>query len=100
MKWNLSTTTPLWWACNECFLVIDQFSVCLCLGLWRSTPGDTGEGERLGKRIRKKKKMFMESEDDDEENIEEEEVMCLHASLHGPHNVFGSTVANKLFFAL
>ncbi|KAF4075925.1 hypothetical protein AMELA_G00224620 [Ameiurus melas] len=39
----------------------------------RSTPGDTGEGERLGKRIRKKKKMFMESEDDEEDNIEEEE---------------------------
>ncbi|XP_036414206.1 lethal(3)malignant brain tumor-like protein 4 [Colossoma macropomum] len=39
----------------------------------RSTPGDVGEGERLGKRVRKKKKMFMESEDEEEENIEEEE---------------------------
>ncbi|KAG9283591.1 lethal(3)malignant brain tumor-like protein 3 [Astyanax mexicanus] len=39
----------------------------------RSTPADTGEGERLGKRVRKKKKMFMESEDEEEDNIEEEE---------------------------
>ncbi|XP_062841333.1 lethal(3)malignant brain tumor-like protein 3 [Trichomycterus rosablanca] len=39
----------------------------------RSTPADTGEGERLGKRIRKKKKMFMESEDEEEDNMEEEE---------------------------
>ncbi|XP_066529581.1 lethal(3)malignant brain tumor-like protein 4 isoform X2 [Hoplias malabaricus] len=39
----------------------------------RLTPGDTGEGERLGKRVRKRKKMFMESEDEEEDNIEEEE---------------------------
>lgn len=54
----------------------------MCVWLWRSTPGDTGEGERLGKRIRKKKKMFMESEDDEEDNIEEEEVMCIHTLSH------------------
>ncbi|XP_058232977.1 lethal(3)malignant brain tumor-like protein 1 isoform X2 [Hemibagrus wyckioides] len=48
-------------------------SGCVQPSSGRSTPGDTGEGERLGKRIRKKKKMFMESEDDEEDNIEEEE---------------------------
>ncbi|XP_076868833.1 lethal(3)malignant brain tumor-like protein 3 isoform X2 [Brachyhypopomus gauderio] len=47
--------------------------VCVqpCSG--RSTPGDPGEGERLGKRVRKKKKMFMESDGEEEENVEEEE---------------------------
>ncbi|KAK1806647.1 hypothetical protein P4O66_005155, partial [Electrophorus voltai] len=47
--------------------------VCVQPSSGRSTPGDTGEGERLGKRVRKKKKMFMESDGEEEENMEEEE---------------------------
>lgn len=57
-------------------LAAEHKPVCMCVCVYRSTPGEVCE--ILGKRVRRKRKMFMESDDEEDDNQEEEEVFEMH----------------------